>query len=276
MEVNKTNELLSEYKKNVSDSYDALVETRDFSESGFKEYLNKWVNKRTDGMIPSLFDDISSDAAAYIINALYFKGLWTQRFDKHNTQSMDFTKSDGSSIKTDMMTQTDDFKYYDNDTFQALGMNYGNGSYSMQVLLPQSGKTLDDVVKAMKAIDWKSFVGSMSTHETDVRLPRFTIEYGGEKNEVLESLGIKQMFTTQADFSNFCKMSTYVSKVVQKAKIEVDEEGTKAAAATYAEMLFTSSGVHTTKQFYADHPFIFVITEYSTGTICFMGQYTGE
>lgn len=276
IEVNKSYELLPDYKSSVVDSYDALVENRDFADSDFKNDVNKWVSKRTDGMIPSLIDDIKADAVAYIINALYFKGQWSERFDKQNTTKKDFTKLDGSTKKVDMMAQTEDFKYYDNDTFQALGMNYGNGSYSMQVLLPQSGKSLDDVIKDIQERDWKSFVDAMSTHEVDVQLPRFTIEYGGEKNELLQDLGIKRIFTSEAEFSNFCKLSTYVSKIVQKAKIEVDEEGTKAAAATYGEMVLTSVGPDSTKHFNANHPFIFVITEHSTGTICFMGQFVGE
>lgn len=276
VEVNKPYDLLPDYKKSVANSYDALVENRDFADSGFKDYVNKWVSNHTDGMIPKLFDEINADAVAYIINALYFKGLWTEQFKKENTKPSSFTCADGDYKMVDMMNQTEDFGYYDDDTFQALSMNYGNGSYSMQVLLPQEGKTIDDVIDVIKRQDWKTFVDAMSTYETVVKLPRFTIEYGGEMNSLLQQLGIKQMFTTEADFSNFCELSTYITKVVQKAKIEVNEEGTKAAAATYAEVGLTSAGPGSTRYFYAVRPFIFVITEHSTGTICFMGQYTGK
>lgn len=276
VEVNTPYTLLSGYENSVKNSYNALVENRNFSDTGFKTYINSWASKQTDGMIPTLIDDVKTDAVAYIINAIYFKGLWTNKFDKSNTSKTAFTKADGNTSEVSMMHQKNDFKYYSNDVCQALSLDYGNGSYSMQILLPNDGKTTDDIITTMQSLNWKNFVNSMSSREVSAYIPKFTIEYGGEMNKTLNQLGIKTMFTTSADFSKFSNADVYVSKVVQKAKIEVDEQGTKAAAATYAEMELTSPGPGSSITFYADHPFIYVITEHSTGTICFIGEYCGE
>lgn len=276
VEVNKDYDLQKDFKKAVKNYYDALVESRDFRESGFKDYLNGWVSKQTKGMIPELFKDVDPTAVSYIINALYFKSVWTNKFDKTNTTKDIFTKADGSTTKVDMMHQTDEFNYSSNEAFSALSMNYGNGAFSMQVLLPAEGKSISDVVTAMKGVKWVDFVRQMSRYEVNISLPKFNIEYGGTMKELLRSLGISIMFTPQADFSKFCNIEAYVSDVIQKAKIEVDEEGTKAAAATVTGMVTTSINPTPTADFRADRPFVFVITENSTGTISFIGQYSGN
>lgn len=276
VEVNKQYTLLKDYKKAVEDGYCALVENRDFSESGFKDYLNGWVSKQTQGMIPQLFDETDPTAVAYIVNALYFKGIWADKFDKANTAKADFTKADGSTVKVDMMHQTENFKYSSEDLYQALSLDYGNGAYAMQILLPAKSKAVGDVITAIQELNWKEIVGEMSTQQVSVYMPKFTIEYGGEMNNLLKHLGINTMFTSEADFSKFCEADVFISKVIQKAKIEVDEEGTKAAAATGTEMLETSVSRPQPVLFRADRPFVFVITEQSTGAISFMGVYGGE
>lgn len=276
VEVNKPYTLLDAYKKEVETSYNALVENCDFSDSGFKDYINNWVSKQTEKMIPKLIDNVNQDAVAYIINALYFKGVWANKFDKANTQKAMFNKDDGSTTEIDMMYQTDYFKYAATADFQALNMDYGNGAYSMQILLPTEGKHVSDVIAAMQKQNWQDFLSTMSIYQVAVSIPRFSIEYGSEMNSLLINLGISKLFSSlEADLSNFSDMQTYISKIVQKAKIEVDEEGTKAAAATYAELECSSVGYENTITFTADKPFVFVITEHSTNTICFMGVYNG-
>lgn len=276
VEVNKGHTLKEEYKKTVESCYNALVENRDFRDSGFKDYLNGWIKKRTGGMIPQLFEEINTEAASYIVNALYFKGIWANKFDKSNTAKANFTKADGSKTKVDMMYQTEEFKYTETEQFQALNLNYGNGAYAMQILLPVGEYSVNEVIEAMKEQSWNELTSGMYSREVSVYMPKFTIEYGGEMNGMLNNLGIKTMFTLNAEFPNFCNTDVFVSKVIQKAKIEVDEEGTKAAAATGAEMMDASAGPSNTITFRADHPFIFVITEHSTGTIVFMGVYDGD
>lgn len=275
VEVNKDYDLQKDFKKAVKDYYDALVESRDFSEKGFKDYLNGWVSKQTKGMIPELFEDVNPTAVSYIINALYFKSVWANKFDKTSTTKDIFTKSDGSTTRVDMMHQTDNFNYSSNEAFSTLSMNYGNGAFSMQVLLPAEGKSISDVVTAMRSVKWADFVRQMRRYEVNVSLPRFSMEFGDTMKDLLESLGIRMMFTPQADFSKFCNTEAYVSNVIQKAKIEVDEEGTKAAAATGTVMVTTSLNPTPKVDFHADRPFVFVITENSTGTISFIGQYSG-
>lgn len=276
VEVNKQYALQQDFEKAVKDNFNALVESRNFADSGFKDYLNRWVRKHTSGMIPELFSDVDAAAVSYIVNAIYFKGVWAEKFDKANTSTAAFTTSDGKITNVDMMHQTSSFKYTATDLCQVLNMDYGNGSYSMQLLLPRNGKTVEDVISAMKGQDWRSFIEGMGGCEVRAYVPKFTIEYGGEMNSMLENLGATTMFTPLADFSKFCDKDVYVSRVIQKAKIAVDEEGTTAAAATGAEMMETAVAPSEPVTFRADHPFIFVITEHSSGTICFIGQYGGK
>jgi len=275
VEVNKTYALLPDYEKTVKDSYDALVESRDFGEAGFKDHINGWVSKQTDGMITKFFDDINPSAAAYIVNALYFKGIWASKFDKALTTKDDFHKADGETVKVDMMHQTEGYSYASNDTYRAVGLDYGNGAYSLQILLPVEGKNTADVIAAMQGCDWRDTVNNMFIKDVALSLPKFSVEYGGEMNNTLKQLGISTMLTFQADFSRLCEKSLMISRVIQKARIEVDEEGTKAAAATGVEMVETSIAEPEVIEFRADRPFIYVITERSTGAICFIGVYEG-
>jgi len=276
--VNKNYTLQNDFKKTVQKQYSALVESRDFADGKLTTHINEWCNKHTQGMIPKMLDNTDPDAIAYIMNALYFKGPWAKKFDKGITHKANFYKADGTKQLTDMMRQTDDFGYAVNDTFATLSMDYGNGAYSMQVLLPNNGKTIANVVEAMKSQSWHNFIGSINKREVNVVMPKFTIEQSTTLNDILTKLGIQKMFSAgEANFSRFCDRPSYVSKVLQKAKIEVDEEGTKAAAVTVVEMELTSMlQEEITPSFIANRPFIFVITENSTATVCFIGQYTGE
>lgn len=277
VEVNKPYTLLSDYKATVKNSYNALVESRNFGDASFKDYINGWVNKHTNGMITKLFDDINSEAAAYIVNAIYFKGVWASKFDKALTTKDDFNKANGSAAKVDMMHQTNSYSYTSGDIYQAVGLDYGNGAYSMQILLPNTGKTVSDVMTAMQGCDWRTFIGNMHIKDVALSLPKFSVEYGGDMNNTLKQLGITTMFTPQADFSKLCDKGLFVSRVIQKAKIEVNEEGAKAAAATGVEMVATAiENEPEIIEFCADRPFIYVITEKSSGTICFIGVYEGE
>jgi len=276
VEVNTPHTLLSDYKNTVKDCYNALVESRDFADAGFTGYLNGWVSRQTKGMVPKLFDSTNPDAVAYIVNALYFKGIWASKFDKTLTAKEHFYKADGSETEVSMMRQTNSYSYDSNEVCQAVGLDYGYGAYSMQILLPNEGKTVSDVAAYMQGVSWKDFVDRMPINDVALSLPRFTVEYGGEMNNVLKRLGISAMFSADADFSKLCDTEVFVSKVIQKAKIEVDEEGSKAAAATGMELLATAIQDPQPIVFRADRPFIYVITERSTGTICFIGMYGGE
>lgn len=274
--VNKQYTLKSDFTKTAEKMYGALAESKDFADNGFKDYINGWCSKHTNGMIPTIIDNPDPSAVAYLLNALYFKGQWTSPFEKHNTNKGIFTKADGKKTPMDMMWQKDEFAYKNANTFDALSMDYGNGAYSMQILLPHKGMKTSDVVNEMKQTSWKDFVAQMTKQEVEVTIPKFTIEYGDVMNNVLKRLGINDAFdSNKADFSLLCDASTYISRVIQKAKIEVDEEGTKAAAVTAVEIMLTSAGPDNSLTFIADHPFVFAITEHSTGTICFIGTYKG-
>lgn len=277
VEINSQYTLQNDFKTAVKDSYSALVESKDFAAAGFADYLNSWCSRKTGGMIPKLIDDVPSDAVAYIMNALYFKGVWAEQFDEDDTYKEPFHTSSGRELQLDMMHNTADYGYAQTATYQLLSMDYGNGAYSMQVVLPAKGKSLADVATELAGKRWLDVLKSVGNEEVGVALPKFSIEYGGVMNEVLKSLGIKQMFDRKnADLSRLCDADVCISRVIQRAKIDVDEHGTKAAAATAAEVVLKASLYDDKKWFTADRPFIFVITEKSTGTALFLGQYTGE
>lgn len=156
-------------------------------------------------------------------------------------------------------------------------MRYGNGHYSMQIILPKEGKSISDVIETINKKEWKNIVDNMESGKINMMMPRFSIEYAQELKGMFTDMGADDMFNRKkADMSKLCESNAWISSIIHKAKIEVDEEGTKAAAATGAVTIgaFDIEKAQTIK-FKADRPFLFVITERNTGMICFIGQYTG-
>ena len=176
-----------------------------------------------------------------------------------------------------MMHQKAGFRYNENAICQTLILPYGNGSYQMVVLLPREGKKITDVLNSLNAEKWTDNIKKCHNTKVNLSLPRFTTTYNQQLNSIVQALGMSLIFnTTKADFSRLSTTPSYVSRILQNAKIEVDEQGTKAAAATVVENGLTAIGPESEVVFKADHPFIYAITEYSTGTIYFMGIYQGN
>ena len=154
---------------------------------------------------------------------------------------------------------------------------YGNGSYEMVVLLPREGKDLSSLLQTMDAKKWKDNLKNTYSSEVDLKLPRFTSAYTRELNDVLKLLGMNVMFDREkADLTKMSVAKAFVSMVLQKAKIEVDEEGSKAAAVTVVETLDAAAPLSRPIMFHANRPFMYAIVEHSTGTIFFMGTYQGK
>lgn len=176
------------------------------------------------------------------------------------------------------MQKTKIERYTENETFSAISMLYGNGHYSMQIILPKKGKSIGDAVEVLRNTEWDKFINSMNANKVNVMMPRFDIEYTRDLKPMLTDMGAGDMFNRKkADMSRLCKNKAWISSIMQKTKIEVSEEGTKAAAATGTATIgaFDIEKAKTIK-FKADRPFLFVITERNTGMICFIGQYTGN
>jgi serpin B len=262
LEVNRTN-------------YAAEVNALDFSSSNAVKQINDWCAKQTNDKIKTILDEISSEAMMYLINAVYFKGIWTLKFDKNNTREENFYTSDGKTNQVQMMRQTETFKYASDEYGEYLELLYGNKAFSMIVLLPQENKTTEDIIEYLNDEQWNRTMESMYGKQVNLSLPRFKSEckYQMHKN-ILPELGMKIPFTRFANFSNISDIPLVISKVIHKTFVEVNEEGTEAAAVTSIEMMFTSVNPDPPQpiDFIVNKPFVFVIRENSSGAILFMGK----
>ena len=275
--ANKNKPLQPDFKNVVEKQYQALVTNQDFSSPATLSFINLWASELTHGMVPQLLDRVHPDAVTYLLNALYFKGIWYRQFDKKRTQQESFTQADGKKLTVKMMHQKERFFAAENDNYQTVVLPYGNGSYEMVVLLPREGKDLSSLLQTMDAKKWKDNLKKTYSSEVDLKLPRFTSAYTRELNDVLKLLGMNTMFERgKADLTKMSMAKAFVSMVLQKAKIEVDEEGSKAAAVTVVETLDAAAPPSKPIMFHANRPFMYAIVEHSTGTIFFMGTYQGK
>ena len=275
--VNKKIQLQPTFQNVVKKQYDALVASKDFGSPATLSFINQWASDHTQGMVPKILERINPDGVSYLLNALYFKGIWYRQFDKKRTQQESFTQADGKKLSVKMMHQKERFLAAENDNYQTVVLPYGNGSYEMVVLLPREGKDLSNLLQTMDAKKWKDNLKNTYSSEVDLKLPRFTSAYTRELNDVLKLLGMNAMFDpSKANLTKMSAVSSFVSMVLQKAKIEVDEEGSKAAAVTVIETAPTAVAPSKPILFHANRPFMYAIVEHSTGTIFFMGTYQGK
>ena len=279
--MNKGYELKPDFITKANTYYDAEPETRDFFDGKTRDVINKWGNDHTEGMIPEVLKEGEFDpsAVSYLLNAIYFKGAWAEKFDKGNTKDETFTTETGKKKQVPMMHQEHVFNYTEDETCQTLSLPYGNNAYCMTILLPKEGKTINDVAQTLTAETWKKKKLRMHGFNVDVKLPRFESKSDLGLIEIMSALGMPTAFTQAADFSNFCNAPTYIGLMKQVAKIKLNEEGTEAAAITVIMMDLSASGRPSEPQrvnFHATRPFLYVISEQSTGAIFFIGQYMGD
>lgn len=268
------------YKQNMSDYYEADVASLDFSEPASLDYLNGWCNEKTEGMIPKIIDELSPEAKLVLMNAICFKATWTEKFDEQDTKEETFTKADGTAATVPMMYRNALIQYGANDVFSSVCLPFGSGDkYRMYVLLPSEGKSVDDVVNVLTNDFWEKNRPSGNA-VVDLKLPRFKTNSDIRLNDLISQLGAPSMFDSEkADFAGISKnyKDLYVSLLKQKAAIEVSEEGTKASAVTVA-MIDTTSGPmdYEKATFHADRPFVYLIQEWDTRAVFFIGTYEGD
>ncbi len=276
--VNKDYTLNPVFVEKANDFYNAQPETRDFADGKTRDVINQWASDHTEKMIEEVLSEDEFDPAAvsYLLNAIYFKGTWKEKFKKEETKEEAF-KSTGKNVP--MMHMEQEFLYADKGDYEALNLPYGNGAYSMTILLPKDGKTTYDIAQSLTSESWKSMwkSGVPSGGATvDVKLPRFETNTDLDLVKIMSRLGMPKAFTVSAEFPDFCNVPTYIALMKQVARIKVSEEGTEAAAVTVIGMknsVTPSEPIHV--NFHADHPFIYIISEQSTGAIFFIGHYTG-
>jgi len=209
-----------------------------------------------------------------LLNAVYFNGIWQTKFDEEGTHELPFTKNDGSVTEVPMMNKEDDVEYTSNNLFQAIRMPYGNGQYNMVVFLPQEGYGPDDIIDTCSPTEWEAWMDSFQEETPwNITMPRFKYRYELELSKVLKKMGMVKAFSvSEADFSGISDVFLYISRILHKTYIDVNENGTEAAAVTAVVFTNTSAGGASVPAFTVDRPFVYAITEKDTGAILFMGK----
>jgi serpin B len=267
--------VLQEFVTTNQQYYDAQVSSLDFNDAGAPGIINNWVSDKTHDKIKKIVEEINPQTVMYLINAIYFKGMWQTEFKKENTSDGPFYLNSGSPVTVPLMKQTTALRYTANEVFSMTELPYGQGNFSMLVMLPQSGLSTDDIVSTLTPENWDTWMGELTERNVDLELPKFTFEYKNELKNELEAMGMGIAFSDgQADFSKiYGAGGLFISKVLHKSFVEVNEEGTEAAAVTSVEIELTSVGPEPqVTEFHVDHPFLFAIREKSTGTILFIGR----
>jgi serpin B len=255
------------------DYFDATVQGLDFADPASVDTINRWVNEGTNGKIPTIVEEIPEYMVMYLINAIYFKGSWRDRFDPAGTRDEPFRSRGGASTPVKMMRNDGEFGYYEDDGLQAVDLPYGNGAFTMVVVLPRDGDDVNELTAALTADRWTAITAGLGKSEGEVFLPKFKLTFEQTLNDALRALGMPTAFVEGgADFTAMSPRgrALFISEVLQKTFVDVNEEGTEAAAATSVGVGVTSAPARFL--FRADRPFLFAIRERLSGTILFVGK----
>ncbi|MFT3903814.1 MAG: serpin family protein [Niabella sp.] len=267
------------YLTTMKDVFEAQITGLPFA-PGDEKIINQWASDKTNGKIKEVLKEISPDAIMFLLNALYFKGDWAMQFDKKYTVAKPFNLQDGTTKNVQMMNQTAHLNYTGNSDFRLLELPYGNQQFVATLILPQEGKTIESVMDDLTGEKWQAAQKSLGDREVEVGLPKFSLEQKFELNDMLQALGMKRAFSP-SDVELYGLYNplgkgnkVFVSFVKQNTFLQVDEEGSEAAAVTTIGMELTSAGpgVDTKVRFICDRPFGLVIGEKTSNTILFMGK----
>ena len=271
--VNLRYPLLKDYRKKVEAGWKAWVRNMNFDRQ--KEVLstiNGWCDRQTHGRIPQILDEVTPDMMAVLMNAVFFKQSWTDPFRKEQTQEEPFSYENGTVSSLPLMYDRRNLAYTRTESFQMVQIPYGDGSVTMNVLLPQKGVSTARLLEDLTPESWNALQDSLRSEDVRLYLPRFETKTHFRLNEMLAKMGMKTAFTGAADFKGMFATPAFVSLIQQDAFIRNDEEGTEAAAVTSAVMKVTCClPVREPVVFRADHSFLYFICDRS-GTILFAGR----
>lgn len=257
----------------VTQYFDATARTLDFRAPTAVGTINGWVAERTRNRIPTIVEPpIPAETVAYLINAIYFKGDWTERFDPSRTRTEAFRGVSGV-LNVPLMGREGSFRYTESATYQAVELPYGGQAFAMTVVLPRPGLSLDAFVGGLDAAAWQQITNRLGPGQGTVHLPRFSMEYKRSLVDDLRALGMVDAFDdARASFPGISDSGPrlVITDVLQKTFVAVDEKGTEAAAVTSVEVGVTSAPVPFV--FRADRPFLFVLRERLSGTVLFVGM----
>jgi serine protease inhibitor len=251
----------------------AEVQSLNFGSPQAIHTINQWVSAKTNKKIPRLLDEIAADEVLFLINAIYFKGKWREAFDPKNTRDGPFHAADGRNRSAPLMQQKKTLRYDETTDYQAVDLLYGNGAFAMTVLLPRPNRMPSELLARLDPAAWKTLTERFHEAEVNLTLPRFRLEYTRQLDQDLKALGMEIAFDrSRADFSRIGDVGPerlYISRVDQKTFVEVNEEGTEAAAATGVGVSVTSA--RQVFEMKVDRPFVFAIRERLLGAVMFLG-----
>ena len=257
------------------DYFNAEVSNLNFESSEAADIINAWVTEKTANKIDEIVKNpINPLTIMFLINAIYFNGSWTYEFNEDDTETAPFYLAGGSQIDCQMMSHKNEHLYFSNSSFQACDLPYGNESFRMMIILPTADTDIDSLIQQLDATVWNNWMGQFVKTEINLYLPKFKLEYGQSLNKTLSNLGMSIAFDPYN--ANFTRINPdyqmYISNVKHKTYIDVNEEGTEAAAVTSVEITLTAfpgDGIPTMR---INRPFIFAIHEIQSGSILFMGK----
>ncbi|MEH2113467.1 serpin family protein [Nostoc sp.] len=262
-----------DFLKRTQDFYQAKVSNLNFKDAAASNIINNWVKENTNGKITKIVERIEPNQVFFLINAIYFKGSWSNEFDKKETAQYPFYITSGMRKQHPMMSQKGDYRYYENEQFQAVSLPYGkDGKFSFYIFLPQQNSNLKAFYKNLNVENWERWMTQFNKQEGFIRLPRFKTEYDITLNDALKTLGMEEAFSNKANFSGMGK-NFAISQVKHKTFVEVNEEGTEAAAATSVGIVATSLRQEPEPfRMIVDRPFFSAIRDNQTGSLLFMGS----
>lgn len=255
------------------DYYDSEVAELNFADPQARVTINDWVNDNTNGLIESIVDGpIASNVVMYLINAVYFKGAWRYPFDPDLTYPAEFQLDNGTTTEVDMMNfGQDTLPYFENELFQAIDLAYADSAFTMSIFLPQPGHTVDEIISQLNNTNWEQWTQSFVNQELFFHLPRFKMKYEESLVKVLTDMGMGIAFAPGlADFTGIADASLNIDEVKHKAVIEVNEEGSEAAAVTSVVIVETSLPL--IPVMYVNRPFVFAIRDAQANGILFIGK----
>jgi serpin B len=266
---------LAPFLQTASDYYQAKVSGADFSNPTTVQLINNWAASQTQQKIKTILDKISTDDVMYLLNAVYFKGQWKYKFDADKTTTRTFSTADKGTVQTPFMVQKGTFGYMQNDSVQMISLPYGNGDFSMYVLLPSPKTNLQQLIAGVDENTLEKYIARLDTVSLKLWLPKWKYSYKIKNMKPeLATLGMGIAFSPKdADFSDMYPpdLPVYISKVIHKTYIQVDEQGTEAAAVTAIGITYVTSAP-ALPVMDINRPFLYVITEKSSGVILFVGE----
>lgn len=278
--TNKGYNLKKEFKECMDEYYDADIRSLDFSKTESLNAINNWAKDKTNGKIQKVIDRLSSEAVAYILNSIYFNAKWTNQFDREDTKTETFMTEGGEAHQTEMMNNNAIVACAANDVMSMVCLPYGSGTvWNMYVMLPNEGKTVDDVLGSLNTESWMNVCKGLKNMRLNLKMPKYSTDNIIDMKTALAAIGMTKAFSPNAEFGKITdSKNMYISSMAQRAQINVTEEGTEMVAVSTGDLSTLGGGadIFGNGEFFANRPFVYIVAENNTGAIFFAGVYNGD